>query len=240
MDALKQAQKVSALVSQGKKRKYYRFRWAPFYGGIATADCVGCCLKCVFCWSWKVMTHPEHSGKFYNPEHVANQLIKIARKKKCALMRISGNEPTLHPEHLLGVLSAIPSEFQFILETNGILLGHDQNYCRDLARFPNLHIRVSIKGCTPQDFQRLTGMDVNGFDLQIKALENLLVHGVHCSPAVMGCFSNPQARDQLNRLLKSIHPQFRFFEEEELILYPAVEERLRKWNLLPLVCYTRI
>ena len=148
-------------------------------------------------------------------------------------MRVSGNEPTLHGDHLLGVLSAIPHEFKFILETNGILLGHDKNYCRSLAGFPNLHVRVSIKGCTPQDFKRLTGMDESGFVLQIRALENLLSQGIVCHPAVISCFSSPQALDQLVLRLESIHPEFRSFEEEQLIQYPAVEERLRKCNLLP-------
>ena len=119
MNALEQAEKTSAIISHGMTRKYYRFRWALFYGGIATADCVGCCLRCVFCWSWNIVTRPERLGKFRTPEYVANQLIKIAQRKKCNLMRVSGNEPTLHPDHLLGVLSAIPHEFKFILETNG-------------------------------------------------------------------------------------------------------------------------
>jgi len=48
IDALVLAEKVREIVGSGDKRKYYRFRPASFYGGIATADCVGCCLKCLF------------------------------------------------------------------------------------------------------------------------------------------------------------------------------------------------
>ncbi len=59
MDAITQAQKISQAVSKRESRKYYRFRWAPYYGGIATVDCVDCCLKCIFCWSLNVATHPE-------------------------------------------------------------------------------------------------------------------------------------------------------------------------------------
>jgi uncharacterized Fe-S cluster-containing radical SAM superfamily protein len=33
------------IVGSGDKRKSYRFHLALFYGGIATADSVGCCLK---------------------------------------------------------------------------------------------------------------------------------------------------------------------------------------------------
>jgi uncharacterized Fe-S cluster-containing radical SAM superfamily protein len=49
IDPLVMAEKIGSIVSAAEKRKYYRFRPAPFYGGIATADCVGCCLKCLFC-----------------------------------------------------------------------------------------------------------------------------------------------------------------------------------------------
>ena len=47
-DPVAHAAEVEKLVVRGSKRKYYRFRGARFYGGIATADCVGCCLKCAF------------------------------------------------------------------------------------------------------------------------------------------------------------------------------------------------
>jgi uncharacterized Fe-S cluster-containing radical SAM superfamily protein len=43
---------------------------------------------------------------------------------------ISGNEPTIAREHLLGVLALIPGAIRFILETNGILIGHDNTYAK--------------------------------------------------------------------------------------------------------------
>jgi len=150
-DPLVLAERVRGIVSSGEKRKYYRFRATPFYGGIATADCVGCCLKCLFCWSWHVMTQPEKTGRFYSPEEVVRNLLSIARKKGFNQARVSGNEPTLHRSHLLQVLQLIPKEIQFILETNGILIGHDPSYAKDLSRFPNLHVRVSLKGARRED-----------------------------------------------------------------------------------------
>lgn len=232
MDAIKQAEKVSALVSNGRDRKYYRFRWAQYYGGIATADCVGCCLFCIFCWSWRIVTHPEKCGKFYTPEYVANQLVKIAKKRNTNLIRISGNEPTLNMEHLLGVLQAIPSKYRFVLETNGILLGHDKGYCKNLAQFSNLHIRVSLKGCNEKDFEELTGADGGNFDLQLQALENLTKAGVSCHPSVMTYFSNEKDIQELRLRLQDISPQFRHFEEEQLILYPNIKERLKKFKII--------
>lgn len=91
------AERVREIVGSGEKRKYYRFRPAPFYAGIATADCVGCCLKCHFCWSWHIMTQPEKIGRFYSPEEVARNLLSIAGKKgfnKVRMMRsLAGGEP---------------------------------------------------------------------------------------------------------------------------------------------------
>ena len=195
-DPLARAEEVGKIVRSGEKRKYYRFRPAPFYGGIATADCVGCCLRCLFCWSWKMMTQPERVGKFYAPEEVAQNLLSIARKKDFRNLRISGNEPTLHRSHLLRILEQVPKNFQFILETNGILIGHDPSYAKDLSRFPNLYVRVSLKGASPEDFAKLTGMKAEGFSLQLEALEHLLAEGVDCFPAVMARF--PHLRQSRN------------------------------------------
>ncbi|MGZ3534395.1 MAG: radical SAM protein, partial [Thermodesulfobacteriota bacterium] len=80
-DPLELAGKTEKIVRSGEQRKYYRFRPAPYYGGIATADCVGCCLRCLFCWSWHVVTQPEKAGRFYSPEEVARNLTSMARKK---------------------------------------------------------------------------------------------------------------------------------------------------------------
>src|SRR3990172_919166 len=112
------------IVCKNNQRKYYRFRYSRFYGGISTADCVGCCLRCIFCWSWNVVAKPSECGRFFSPEEVAGKLIAIAKKKKLRQLRISGNEPTICREHLIKVLELIPEEYLFILETNGILVGN--------------------------------------------------------------------------------------------------------------------
>jgi len=231
MDPLELAEKVREVVESGEKRKYYRFRPAPYYGGIATADCVGCCLKCLFCWSWHIIVQPEKVGRFYSPEEVVRNLTSIARKKGFHQVRISGNEPTLHRSHLLRALQLLPREIHFILETNGILIGHDSSYAKDLSGFSNLYVRVSLKGACPEDFARLTGTAPEGFDLQVRALENLVEEGIDCFPAVMTRFSTEEDIKKLRERLREIRPDFYDFEEEELILYPFVEENLQKGGL---------
>jgi len=230
-DSIELAEKIREVVSSGDKRKYYRFRPAPFYAGIATADCVGCCLRCLFCWSWHIVVQPEKVGRFYSPEEVTQTLLSIARKKGFHQVRISGNEPTLHRPHLLKVLQLIPKEIHFILETNGILIGYDPSYPKDLSAFSNIYVRVSLKGACPEDFARLTGTKPEGFLLQLKALENLVEQGVDCFPAVMANFSSHEEIKKLRQRLKEIRPDFYDFEEEELLLYPFVEENLKKGGI---------
>ncbi|NIM14534.1 MAG: radical SAM protein [Candidatus Aminicenantes bacterium] len=222
------AEETARVVCRGDLRKYYRFRPARFYGGIATTDCVGCGLRCLFCWSWQNLVKPESAGFFCSPKEVAKNLLKIARKKHFYRLRISGNEPTIAREHLLKVLEQIPGEFRFILETNGILIGHDKTYAEDLARFENLYVRVSLKGTTEEEFSALTGAAPSGFELQIKALENLYRAGVQVHPAVMISFSPLNNLKPLQQRLAKITPAFRNIEIEELMLYGHVEERLRK------------
>ncbi len=222
------AELTRKIVCKNNQRKYYRFRSSKFYGGIATADCVGCCLRCVFCWSWNVVSKPQECGEFYSPQEVAGKLIAIAKSKKLRRLRISGNEPTICREHLIKVLELIPKDLIFILETNGILIGSDMTYAEELSKFSTLYVRVSLKGTCEDEFSRLTGAVPEGFQLQLKALENLNKYHVNAHPACMISFSSPENITALRKRLKSINPAFQDFEVEELILYPAVLERLKK------------
>jgi uncharacterized Fe-S cluster-containing radical SAM superfamily protein len=231
IDPIALAEEAGKIVGSGEKRKYYRFRPAFYYGGIATADCVGCCLRCLFCWSWHILIQPEKVGRFYSPEEVARNLTSIARKKGFHQVRISGNEPTLHRSHLLKVLELIPKEIRFILETNRILIGHDPSYAKNLSRFPHLCVRVSLKGACPEDFTRLTKAKPEGFNYQLKALEHLVEEGVDCFPAVMANFSSQEEIKKLRQKLKGIRTDFEDFEEEELILYPFVLDHIQKAGL---------
>jgi uncharacterized Fe-S cluster-containing radical SAM superfamily protein len=230
-DPIERAHEIQELVSKGNLRKYYRFRAARFYGGIATADCVGCNLNCLFCWSWSKVKRPDRVGQFYSPGDAAKKLTNIARGRGFRQIRLSGNEPTLSREHLLEVLDRIPVDITFILETNGLLIGHEESYAKDLSSFKNLHVRVSLKGATEEEFTRLTGANEEGFRLAIKALENLHRYGIHAHPAVMVSFSPQEDVKSLDERLQKISPQFQDMEVEELVLYGNIEKRLRKAGL---------
>ncbi len=183
-DPIDLSEEIEEKVVRGKERKYYRFRDTKFYGGIATADCVGCNLMCRFCWSENPRMNPEEAGSFYSPSEVTEKLADIARENDYDKVRISGNEPTLGRDHLLSVLEEIDgSGLRFILETNGILIGADPSFAEELSRFKDLLVRVSLKGANREHFQKLTGSEEEGFDLQLRALENLHDSGTSCRAA---------------------------------------------------------
>jgi uncharacterized Fe-S cluster-containing radical SAM superfamily protein len=131
----------------------------------------------------------------------------------------------------LGVLEAMPQDLLFVLETNGILIGADPEYARALARYPNLAVRVSLKGTNSSEFQRLTAARAEAFDLQIAALTHLLDSGVRCYPAVMASFSSPTNLEALRERLGRFMPDFYHLEIEEVVCYPRVQEEIDRAGL---------
>jgi uncharacterized Fe-S cluster-containing radical SAM superfamily protein len=179
------------------------------------------------------MNQPAKVGEFYKPKNVAERLTFLARKSGIRQLRVSGGEPTIGKPHLLQLLNILQNKgYRFILETNGIPIAYDSNYAKDLAEYPFLHVRVSLKGCNEEEFAILTDAKPEGFTLQLKALENLVKAEVSCHPSVMSSFF---PRESLNRLacrLSKISPELsEGLEIEELILYPRVIRRLRHFGL---------
>jgi len=210
-DPIEITRKIKKIVCEGEKRKYYRIRPARFYGGIATADVVGCNLSCIFCWAWNVVHNPKKYGKFYSPKEIAKRLVSIAKKYSFENMRVSGNEPTLGDEHLIKLLENLKNmKKTFILETNGILIGYDKKFAKRLSEFK------------PE-----------AFNYQLRALENLSKYNVSCHPAVMVSFSSEKNLEDLRNKLKNIREDFANFEIEELVFYGNVKSRLEKAGIIP-------
>ena len=150
-DPLWLARETERIACSGDRRKYTAFYATGVYAGIATGYVVGCCLRCLFCWSGFERDFPEFFGHFYEPEEAMKRILAAARRHGVDKARISGGEPTLCRDHLLGLLEAFQETDLrlFILETNGILLGADSSYVRALSRFERVHVRVSLKAGTP-------------------------------------------------------------------------------------------
>jgi len=232
-DPLKLAGQTEQIVCDGDRRKYTKFSCPRMYGGIATGYACGCCLRCIFCWVHRSRDFPEKYGSFKSPDEVFDELSRMARSRRVDQIRISGAEPTLGKSHLLSLLELMEnSSFRlFILETNGILLGADSDYAREIARFRKVRARVALKAGTPEAFTKKTGAKPEFFELPFQSIRNLLSAGTSFHVAAMSAdsrFMTEREREGLLKRLEEIHPELvRHLEEEIVTPYPAARERLR-------------
>jgi uncharacterized Fe-S cluster-containing radical SAM superfamily protein len=211
---------VEKIVMRGDKRRYYRFRYAKFYGGIVTADAIGCNLLCAYCWNYSRNMNPGRYEDFFGPSEVADKLLALSEKKRCRQFRISGAEPILGRDstlHLAEVIRRVNGSF--IIETNGVMLGADPNLLEILEPLPNIHVRLCIKAHCGIDFEKVTGAKAVGLSYQLKAAEELQKASISHSIAVMQPFVDP---DKL---------QFNVDEVEDLICYGSTERNLKQRGL---------
>ncbi len=226
-DPLELSEATERIVCRDGTRKYYRFRYTAFYGGSATADVVGCNLRCAYCWSWKYVVDPVSHGKFYTPSEVASILNHLVRKHG-GIARMTGGEPTLCFDHLLEVMRNVEGEF--VLETNGILL--DRERVEVLSEFDNVFVRVSLKGVDRESFERVTGADGRYFDRQIRALELLAKFGIPARPAILFNIFPKEKLVSLQERLLRISPRY-VLELETFVDYGGALKRLRERGMTP-------
>jgi uncharacterized Fe-S cluster-containing radical SAM superfamily protein len=234
----------------GLERKYTDFYSVPVYRGIATGYAVGCCLRCVYCWSDWSRDFPEKFGSFYSPAQAAQRLFEAAKEgiiyssywrkliPKVNKLRLSGCEPTIGKEHLLTLLEFVKeSKYPlFILETNGIILGNDRSYVRKLAEFKDkLYVRVSFKAATPEGFTQRTGALGEFYELPFKALRYLLNEGIYARAAAMtdSRIMPKEERELLIQMLDEIDPEANYhktLEEEVIDAYDTTIKRLKAFE----------
>jgi len=249
-DPLELASRVERLVAVEEggvvKRWYWRFRGGRWYGGIATGDLVGCCLRCGFCWAWRYAWSTR--GRYLlSPEEAGSRLVSIARSRRYRQVRLSGGEPTIAPNHFLEVARYCLSRgLHFVLETNGVLLGARYDLARRVAELRGvgggIEVRVSIKGCSPREFRVLTGAREDAWLLQLEALRNLLKLGLEpCEevyPAIMLSFCDRESEESVVERLRDIDEALaRCIDPEYVFLYPHVIELMRRRGLRPRTAY---
>jgi uncharacterized Fe-S cluster-containing radical SAM superfamily protein len=97
---LKLAKETEKIATIGDKSKYTGFWATGVYGGIATGWPIGCCFRCIFCWSPLSLNYPEKYGKFYTPRGAFRGLVEASNNYKFRKARLSGCEPCLGKRHL--------------------------------------------------------------------------------------------------------------------------------------------
>ncbi|MBC8273070.1 MAG: radical SAM protein [Gammaproteobacteria bacterium] len=237
-DPIALAAATEKVVVRGNQRKYVQLgRRLRFYGGSISATEVGCNLRCKFCFSDKPVWKPGRVGKFYTPQAVFDGLDRAAQKYNTKIISASASEGTIGQQHLMELLALVDqSEYTYVLETNGMILGAASEYVRALKRFKNLHVRVSMKGCTSEEFHKLTGAKKSAYDLPFKALEMLIQEGISCNACLSVSFSDDEAIKAAKRRLYDLWPGLlKSLEVERIKLFPKVRERLREKDLLKTV-----
>jgi uncharacterized Fe-S cluster-containing radical SAM superfamily protein len=234
-DPVERSEESERLVMKDGQRLYHRFRPAPYYGGIATADAIGCSFLCAYCWNYNRNLNPQRFDKFYSAREVSSRLLKIAHQRSFHLFRVTGSEPVLGEDsfhHLLKVITHILREKPrsiFILETNGFFLGYRKELIEKL-NLPNLWIRISLKGVDENTFQSITGAKKEFFRYPIVALKGLEKQGIKAWPAIMGGLFSENEIERLRGLLHeySIKAELEF---EYLERYPFVLENMEKRSI---------
>lgn len=223
--------KTEKIVCRDSNRKYTKFYCTGVYGGISTGYTVGCCLKCVFCWVNWSRDFPYKYGRFYSPKQVYERLLKNAKFRIVKKFRISGGEPTICKEHLLKVLDlATKGDYLFILESNGIILGYDKNYVKELSKYSkdNLHIRISLKAGDEEGFQRRTGAIGEYYILPFLTIQNLMKNNISFHVASMSdpkLMPNSERKKMLNKLREIGY--LKYLEEEICDPYNTTIVRLK-------------
>jgi uncharacterized Fe-S cluster-containing radical SAM superfamily protein len=251
-DPIELARETEELVTkrgrEGLERKYVGIYSAPVYRGIATGYAAGCCLRCIYCWTDWSRDYPEKFGVFYSPREAAEKLFKAAREGitapgwerfkhfKINKLRLSGCEPTIGKAHLLALLEYVEMEkssYPFYLETNGILLGADRDYVKQLSKFSKfIYVRVSFKAATPEGFTQRTGAIGKYYELPFKALKYLLDEGIYARAAAMtdSRIMPLEERKILIERLNEIDPAANYpatLEEEQIDAYDTTLKRLK-------------
>ena len=232
---LERAVEVESQVMKEGKRLYYRFRPAKFYGGVATADAVGCSFLCAYCWNYKRNLNPGKYKDFYSPQEVVARMLAIAQKNFLNLFRLSGAEPILGDrsfEHLIEIIKILfryrPGS-PFILETNGFFLGYKPELI-ELFKYLNIKVRVSLKGIDEISFENISGVEKKYFEYPLIALRELEERKVIAWPALMGDFFPHEEVLGFEEFLKDNYTSARI-EIENLKPFPFVVENMKKRNL---------
>nr|WP_319396793.1 radical SAM protein [uncultured Desulfobacter sp.] len=139
---------------------------------------------------------------FYSPEEVVDILVNNENEKKIdEIAMFDGVKPkrsklryidvgyaeiSLGREHLLGLCkAAAKTDYIFVIETNGFMIGYESDYAAALAEYKdNILVRVGVKAASEEMYQKVIGVK-NAGDYVFKAIQNLIDAGIQPNVAMM-------------------------------------------------------
>jgi uncharacterized Fe-S cluster-containing radical SAM superfamily protein/putative sterol carrier protein len=140
---------------------------------------------------------------FYSPEEVIERLVSNENSKKMdEIAMFDGVKPkiskykyidvgyaeiTIGREHLLGLCkAAAKTDYKFVVETNGFLIGYESDYAQALAPYKdNILVRVGVKAGTSSMMEKLVGIKGSSVEYTFKGIENLCNVGIQPDVAIM-------------------------------------------------------
>jgi uncharacterized Fe-S cluster-containing radical SAM superfamily protein len=101
-----------------------------------------------------------------------------------------------------------------------MLFGVDEDYVKRISRFNKVHIRISLKAGTREDFTRKTGALGESFEIPFRAIKFMKKHGCSFHVAAMSAdprIMSPQERVALHRKIAEIDKNLLENLEEEVV-----------------------
>ncbi len=226
---------LQGLVNDGNRRLTHKIRKSHYYGGIATVDVVGCYLDCAFCWvpdfkrSIESIKDRIDEFDFLSPQDTFDILQGIGNENDFESVRLSGGEPTINKEHLLGTIELVSdSKYDYILETNGLML--DKKFVSELSEFrDDIYVYFSLKGGDSENFEELTYKDEEYWEKQLATLENIVDKGFIVGINIMANFLSKRELLFLIEKMRCIDPRVPFAVDlKKTSIFPHVQKRLKE------------
>ncbi len=130
---------------------------------------------------------------------------------------------------VIRVVERLDPTLLFVLETNGIKLGEDETYIDELSKCHNVHVRLSFKTGTPDNFELITNRPKEWFELQLKAVEHLYHKNVPFHIAIVKDYAHEYLIDRLHCIAPELIAEI---EYENLKIYSHIRRRMKERGLL--------
>lgn len=231
IDPIEEGRRVEEIVMRNSKRRYYKIRVNKYYGLICSCYSVGCILRCCYCWNYNKNQNPSKYGSFKSPREVAKRINKLLEEHNCRFCRVTGGEAILgyrSAEHLVEIINNVEVE-QFLVETNGIILGRRSEILDMFEDVKNKVVfRVSIKGYDYSHFERVTDRPGHWLDYTFNCIRELSRRKYSYWVCIMGEIFQEEGIQKIKSILSSLGYQGHIEVESLNLSYPGVRERLEE------------
>ncbi len=236
-DAMERSCALSGQLERPGARRLVRIGAAGAFDNALTIYVPGCNLACVHCWAGPEREDPIGCSRWWTfdelRQHIRHHRQHSRLPAAAHRLRISGGEAVLS----LGVLDLIDALLRLpgrlSLETNGVMLGVQPEIIKGLLSFGGrLHLNLSIKAGTIDQFERITGAKAEAWEAAWAGLDALRRSGMDFELNALSLaselFSQTERGAMLERLDSMDASLRQRLSEERLTGYPDTLRRMAK------------